>query len=117
MDSILSQESLQINCLAVYNVLPHMPADLVLLALPEIGRHTFSMLEHHLFLKLTNNKSRFHSPSRISKESPQLVKNSNLMRTKQHEKMSLRYEEMKRNDQILELEVIEHFWQRMRDLS
>jgi hypothetical protein len=66
MDLITSQEAIRINSLALYYLLPHMPADLVRLVLPEVSRITFSMLEQHLYLKLTNNKSRFHSPSRIA---------------------------------------------------
>jgi|LauGreDrversion4_2_1035121.scaffolds.fasta_scaffold49229_1 hypothetical protein len=82
MDSIISQEALLINCLSAYTLLPHLPADLVNLAFPEIARHTFTVLEHHLFLKLSDNKSRYHSPSRIAKESPSLIKNSNALRAK-----------------------------------
>ena len=70
IDVIISQEAARINCLASLNLLAELPADLVRVALPEIGKHSFSLLELYLYLKLTNNKSRFHSPSRLTKESP-----------------------------------------------
>jgi len=57
------------------------------------------MLEQYLYLKLTNNKSRFHSPSRLaSVMSPQLIKNSNTVRLRTFEKISQRYEDLKKND-------------------
>ena len=117
MEHIHSQEAARINVLAAYNLLPHLPADLVKIALPEIGKYTFNMLDQYLFLKLTDNKSRFHSPSRLQKESPQLIKNTNAVRVRQHEKISQRYEEMKRKDPVLDFDLIEHFWTRIRELS
>lgn len=118
MDFIVSQEASRINCLAIYNLLPHFPAQLVKVVLPEIGRITFTMLEQYLYLKLTNNKSRFHSPSRITNIlSPQLMKNSNTVRLRTFEKISQRYEELKRNDQLLDLDLMEHFWQQIRLLT
>ena len=60
MDLLVSQEASRINCIAIFCLLPHMPADLARTVLPEVGRLTFAILETHLYLKLTNNKSRFH---------------------------------------------------------
>ncbi len=44
MDMILSQEANRINCLAIYNFLPYLNAQLVKLVLPEVARLTFGML-------------------------------------------------------------------------
>jgi len=53
MDYIFLQEALRINCLAMYNLLPNLPAPLINLVLPEMARLTFKILELDLLLKLS----------------------------------------------------------------
>ncbi len=114
MDFLVSQESIRVNCLALYCLLPHMPAELVRALLPQIGNLTFSLLEQNLFLRLTNNKSRFHSPSRMNVNP---VGRSSSMRQRQLEKISQRYEELKRSDRLLDIDLMEHFWTQIRFLQ
>lgn len=38
------------------------------------------------------------------------MKNTNTVRLRTFEKVSQRYEELKRNDQLLDLDLMEHFW-------
>lgn len=114
MDFLVSQESIRVNCLALYCLLPHMPAELVRALLPQIGSLTFNLLEQNLFLRLTNNKSRFHSPSRMNVNP---VGRSSSMRQRQLEKISQRYEELKRSDRLLDIDLMEHFWTQIRFLQ
>lgn len=87
-------------------------------ALPEIARLTVSLLEQFLYLKLTNNKSRFHSPSRMnSLLTPHLIKNTNAVKLRIFDKISQRYEDLKRADQLLDLDLIEHFWAQIRQMA
>ena len=45
MEHVVSQEAQRINCLAIYNLLPHFNAALISALLSEVGRHTFSILD------------------------------------------------------------------------
>jgi hypothetical protein len=68
MDLIFSRESLRINLIAIYTMLPYFPkvsVDLLHKHFGDIGRLTFGQLDSYMFLKLTNNSCRFHSPSKI----------------------------------------------------
>ena len=117
MDMIVSQEANRINCLACYNLVPHFSEQVLKAALPEISKYTFTMLEHFLFLKLTDNKSRFHSPSRLQHATPQIFnKNPNIIKIRVHEKVSQRFDQMKREDPLLDFDLMDHFWQRIREL-
>ena len=68
MDMITSRESLRINLIAIYMLIPHFNTDLLALFFGELGRHTFSQLDTYMYLKLTNSSCRFHSPSKVSKD-------------------------------------------------
>lgn len=117
-DFLVSQEAKRIACLALYTLLPYLPAQIIRLALPELARLTVPLLEQFLYLKLTNNKSRFHSPSRMnSLPTPHLIKNTNSVKLRLLDKMSQRYDELKRCDALLELDLIEHFWSQLRLMS
>jgi len=65
MDFITSRESLRINLIAIYTLLPHFSAEMLTKWFPEIGRHTFGQLDNYMYLKLTNSSCRFHSPSKM----------------------------------------------------
>lgn len=39
------------------------------------------------------------------------------MRVRQHEKISQRYDELKRSDPCLDIDLVEHFWQRMDQVA
>jgi len=41
MEHVVSQEGQRINCLAIYNILPHLNGPLIGALLPEVGRLTF----------------------------------------------------------------------------
>lgn len=62
----MSLEAHRINLLACYNLLPYFDLELLQHAWPEIAKLTFMQLETFLFLKLTDNKSRFYSPTRLA---------------------------------------------------
>lgn len=66
MEWIVSWEMTKINTIAAYNLLPNFSVDLVRSAFPEIVRITLSKLEHELYLKLTDDTARIHSPSKIA---------------------------------------------------
>jgi len=68
MDFITSRESLRINLIAIYTLLPVFNAEQIALFFGDIGRLTFSQLDHYMYLKLTNNSCRFHSPSKMQKD-------------------------------------------------
>jgi hypothetical protein len=46
-----------------------------------------------------------------------LIKSTNSVRLRTFEKISQRYEELKRNDLLLDIDLTEHFWQQMRTLA
>ena len=66
MDLVVSWEAHRIKTLAILTLMPHFGGDLIRQAFGEIARMTFDKLEHELYLKVTNNESRFSSPSRFS---------------------------------------------------
>lgn len=68
MDLITSRESLRINLIAIYQLLPHFHPDLIAKHFQSIGVLTFNQLDNHMYLKLTNSSARFHSPSKMSKD-------------------------------------------------
>jgi len=42
------------------------------------------------------------------------MKNTNIVRLRAFEKISQRYEDLKKNDKLLDLDLMDHFWQRMQ---
>jgi hypothetical protein len=68
MDFITSRESLRINLIAIYTLLPKLSLDLLQKHFVDIGKHTFSELDSFMYMKLTNNNARFHSPSKMSND-------------------------------------------------
>lgn len=54
----------------------------------------------------------------MTKESPPigLIKNSLMVRVRQFEKLSHRYEELKRSDECLDFDLIDHFWLKIDEL-
>ena len=65
MDFITSRESLRINLIAIYYMVPFFSVASMQQFFPEVGRLTFSQLDNFMYLKLTNNSCRFHSPSKL----------------------------------------------------
>lgn len=65
MDHITSRESLRINLIAIYMIVPFLQIDHVRQFFGDIGRLTFTQLDNYMYLKLTNNSCRFHSPSKM----------------------------------------------------
>ena len=45
-----------------------------------------------------------------------MLRNPNAVNIKIHERISQRYEQMKREDWLLEFDLIDIFWQKIRDL-
>ena len=68
MEMITSRESLRINLIAIYMLIPHFSTEMLSQFFAEVGRHTFSQLDNYMYLKLTNSSCRFHSPSKMSKD-------------------------------------------------
>ena len=117
MDLVLSWEAHRIKTLAILTLLPHFNGDLIRQAFGEIARLTFDKLEHELFLKVTNNESRFSSPSRFSNPSKtDHMRNPNTVKIRIHEQISQRYEAIKRDDWLLNFDLFDIFKQKTDEL-
>ena len=117
MEMIVQWEAHRIKTLATLVMLPHLTGDLVQSHLGEIGKLIFSRLEDDLYHKLTSETSRNYSPSRFGHQSKQdLQRNANAVNIKIHERLSQRYETLKKEDWLLEFDLIDIFWQKVRDL-
>ena len=117
MDLIVSWEAHRIKTLAILTLLPHLNGELIRQAFGEIARLTFDKLEHELYLKVTNNDSRFDSPTRF--ENPKkadLTRNPNTVKIRIHERISQRYEALKRDDWLISFDLIDILWQKTREL-
>lgn len=55
MEMIVSWEATRINVIAIYNLLPSFPGELVRTSFAEIVRTTLAKLEHELYLKLSDS--------------------------------------------------------------
>jgi hypothetical protein len=76
-----------------------------------------SKLNHELYLKLTDGTQRIVSPSKIANPiKHEYNKSPHIVKLRLYEKVSQRYETMKQEDQLCELDLIDNFWQRIRDL-
>ena len=95
--------------LAIYNLLPVFTGDLIQKTFGEIGRLTFTILDSFLHLKLINGDSDFNSPSKVA--------HSHILSTKvkinMMEKVSQRMENIKKEDPLLLIDIIEYFWGKM----
>jgi hypothetical protein len=106
MEMIVSQESRRINLVAIYNLLPYYNAELLQKWFGEIGRLTFTILESHLHIKLLSHDTRYCSPSKVSHY--QVI--STKVKINMMEKVSQRMESLKREDSLLDLDIIDLFW-------
>ena len=112
MEMIVQWEAHRIKSLALLVLLPYLPGDLVQSQFGEIGKLLFARLEDDLYYKLTNDKARAnYSPSRFANPNKQeLLRNPNAVNIKIHERLSQRYETMKKEDWLLEFDLIDIFW-------
>ena len=78
----------------------------------------FARLEDDLYFRLSDEKGRSnYSQSRFNAQNKtDLSKNTNAVNIKIHEKISQRFETIKREYWLLETYLIELFWQKVRDL-
>lgn len=115
MEMIVQWEAHKIKTLALLVILPYMTGEMVQKQFSEVGKLLFSRLENELYFKLTNEKTRAnYSPSRFSTPGNKYdQRNPNAFNIKIHEKVSQRYELMKREDWLLELDLIDIFWQKI----
>lgn len=110
MDYIVSQEGRRINLLAIYSLIPFFSGELVQATLNEIARLTFSMLDSHLQMRyLDGADARFSSPSKIGTH---LVVSAKV-KINMMEKVSQRSESLKKEDSLLEVDLLEFFWTQM----
>ena len=118
MEMIVQWEAHRIKSLAILVMLPYLTPDLVQAQFGEIGKLLFNRLEDDLYHKLVNDKAQAHySPSRFGQANKnELLRNPNAVNIKIHERISQRYEQMKREDWLLEFDLIDIFWQKIRDL-
>ena len=106
---IASQESLRINLLAIYNLLPFFTGELIQKTFAELGRLTFSLLESFLHSKLISGDADFCSPTKVT--------HTHILSTKvkinMMEKVSMRMETIKKEDPLLVIDIIDFFWAKM----
>lgn len=116
MDMIISWEAHRIKCIALLVALPFMSAELLRGYFAHIGRILFSRLENELYFKLTNDKTRAnYSPSRFKDPCKKdFHRNPNAVKINIVEKVSQRYEQLKREDWLLDCDLMDIFWEKMR---
>ena len=114
MELIVSQEARRINLIALYSLVPYFSGDLLQRSFGEIGRMTFSILESHLHLKLVSGEAtRLCSPSKVSHYHMVSTK----VKINMMEKVSQRTEALKREDPLLELDIVDHFALKMVEVK
>lgn len=112
MELILSQDCRRINMLAIYTLLPFFSGELLQHTFGEIGHLTFSQLESFLHMRsLENGDSRFTSPTKIGSGASHYSSIST--KVKMFEKSSHRAEILKKQDSILDIDVLDYFAQKM----
>jgi hypothetical protein len=125
MDQITSRESLRINLLAIYTILPTFTLELLGKYFGEIGRLTFTQLDNYMYLKLTNNSCRFHSPSKMMQKDTctfpyggngLLQKNNIRLSIQYAEKMSQRLDRLKQTDPLLDYDLTDVFFSNLQAL-
>jgi hypothetical protein len=99
----------------MYNLIPYFSAEMIQEHMNEIGKLTFSQLDSFMYLRMTNNEGRFYSPSKINHMSANLQCAKVKLNT--IEKMSTRLETLKKDDSLLNFDIVEHFWSRMNELK
>jgi hypothetical protein len=77
----------------------------------EIGRLTFSILDSFFQTRLLNGDSAFCSPSKVSHYHVISTK----VKINMMEKVSQRMENLKRDDSLLEIDIIDFFWKHMEE--
>lgn len=103
--------------MAIYTLLPHFDIELVQQYFTDIGRLTFQQLDTYMYLKLTNNSCRFHSPSKMMKDNCTFpfggagaLQHKNVRLGIQYaEKMSQRMDQLKQNDPLLDYDIVQLF--------
>ena len=115
MDLLVSQESRRINLLAMYNLLPFFSGPLIEKTFNEIARLSFSQLDSYLYMRMSNDDSRFYSPSKVGSQF--FLALSGKVRINSIEKISQRLETLKKEDSLQNIDIVEHFWQRMQETS
>lgn len=65
--------------------------------------------------KLANDDSRFYSPTKMQSNSNNALAGKVKLNTL--EKMSLRIEQLKKEDTLLNYDIVDHFWQKMQELK
>ena len=68
MEFIASRESLRINFIALYSLLPQYSHEMLAKLFSDIARVTFSQLDQFMYAKMTGSNTRFHSPSQMNSE-------------------------------------------------
>lgn len=124
MEFIATWEAHRIKVLAILTLLPYMGQECVQKNFAEIGRQIFDRLDSELFCKLNNEKARGHySPSRFGMaaklESGRLEsggRNAAAVKIRIVEMQSQRFEEIKREDWLLDFDLMDIFYQKLRDL-
>lgn len=119
MELTTSRESLRINVIAIYVLLPHFQLDLLAKHFTGIGRLTFNQLDTHMYMKLTNSSHGFHSTTKRAEDNctfpyggsgALLQKNKNARLGIQYaEKMSQRLDLLKHDDPVLDQDLIKVF--------
>ncbi len=73
----------------------------------DVARLTFTQIDSYMYLRVTNNDSRFYSPSKVQTHYTLLhgkVKMNSI------EKISSRLESLKREDSLQNYDIVEYFW-------
>ena len=102
--------------IAIYTLLPKFSLELLQRHFVDIGKHTFSELDSYMYMKLTNNVQRFHSPSKMGNDctfpyggAGALQQKNVRIKIQYSEKMSQRFDTLKKEDPILLQDLIECF--------
>ena len=89
--------------------------------LPQIGSITFASLTTFLFQKLSDAPDRKYTPSKLRQFEYEpyfgACKNRSQARVRWHEKQSTRLEQLKKDDKLITMDLVEHFYTKMRQLA
>lgn len=119
MELTTSRESLRINVIAIYVLLPNFPHDMVAKHFTDIGNRTFSQLDNQMYMKITNSSHGFHSTTKRAEDNctfpyggsgalQQKGKNARLG-IQYAEKMSQRLDALKHDDPVLDQDPVKVF--------
>ena len=110
MEFLVSQESRKMNVIAMYLLLPKIPQHVMQEFFPEIVKNSITQLNSFLSIKLQGDDPRLYSPSkfggasRTSQQIPRVLINL-------AQQSSQRFETLKKEDKLLEIDLIETFKQ------